>query len=65
MKPDGDRPGATGYMNSSAGTSLLSDHAPRRLPQEWRFPRDLAKAATDAAGSPCLSSESYRDRAAE
>jgi hypothetical protein len=30
MEPDGDRPGTTGYMSGSAGTSLLSDHASRR-----------------------------------
>jgi hypothetical protein len=30
MKPDGDRPGTTGYMNSSAGTSLLVNPTPRR-----------------------------------
>ena len=54
MEPDGDRPGTTGYMNSSAGTS--SDHAPCRaagsgLPQELRSLRDLAKAAIGAVAA--------------
>jgi hypothetical protein len=42
-------------MNSSAGTSLLSDRAFRRaagprLPQERRSLRDLAKAAIGTVG---------------
>jgi hypothetical protein len=42
-------------ISSSAGTSLLSGHAPGRaagpgLPQEPRSLRDLAKAITDAPG---------------